>query len=245
MAWDPRYDMTLKNIQAQLEGQLAQRQSEIDAQQSFQEFTGGKISELLQGQGEARLGAISNYKTTLRQGFVDKMNQMTAMSTGSARDTISRMEADPARQAAMGTLQQAASGQGIARVDEHAASALGARGMGGMDLSRVSAGLNTSAQGIAAPLVYQEELKNVMRPFDLQAQEAQTMNTIAQTNAASVQAQAGSLAGLMQYEAGPTSVLSSLYGQSAGAYKPPAVSQGAIDARFDDYGYVNPAPRLF
>lgn len=243
--WSPTGDVTLKNLQSQLEAQLKQREAEIEARQDFQRFTGGKISEFLQEQGEARLGAISNYKTVLRQNYIDKINTMKAMSTGRAQEIIEGLEGDPARQVAVGTIQEAAMGGDIARVSEHGEVAASARGMATLDLSDLSEDLSTSAQEVAAPLAFQMEMENILRPFELQAREAQTMNVVSQTSAAGTEAQARSLASLMEYEAGPVNVLSSLFGQYSGAYMPPGVSEDVAAARFGTYGYQSPIPEIF
>jgi len=242
VSWYPEHDLNLKTLQAQLESQLEQQRVDIATQQGFQNFTKNTITDLLQQQGTKRLEAIGQYSGLMRQNYINQSNAGLQDVTQSAQAIVAGLNNYPARQAAVATINAAASGQGIAGVQNNAAEAIAARGGGPVDVSNIQQGLATSAQEIAAPISYQMSIEDTLRPFQLQAQEAQTRNTIAQTSAQNVGQQAQSLAEFTQYANQDTNILGSLYGASARAFKEPAVSQSVTNAKLGTYGYENPNP---
>lgn len=231
----PSKDLTLAQLQAQLTSQLEQEKTELGSQQELREFAAQTTAELLQEQGEGRRRALEAYKKTVQPRFIEALGQTQGATARRAAEIEAALAADPARQAAMGTIRQAASGAGIAAEERNLASAAAVRGATprGGDTS-----LALLAQEAAAPMDYAQRIRSALRPFETQAREAQIAQTVARTQAQNVRAQTQALSGLMAAETGDISTLANLYGQTAQA--PPAGSEAVIESMFGSYGYESP-----
>jgi hypothetical protein len=243
--YEPTYDLSLAKIHSQFSSQLAQREAGIQTEQDFQTFMSGTMQGLLDEQNVARGKAQSHFSDVLQPAFMNTLGGVMTKSAGLAQETEANLAGDPARQAAVGTIRQAASGEGISGFAEHLTQAGGVRGEEGMVAPGLEGELALLSQEAAAPVAYGMELQDILRPFQTQTTEAGTMAQIAETQSGMVKAQAGSLAALTEFEASPVGVLAGMYGGSAGAFKDPSGSQSAIDALFADPGYVNPVPRFW
>jgi len=240
MAYDSKYDYTLKQLQAQLTAQLEQEQAEIASQQEFSEFMRDQQTSLLAEQAGGRQRAAEAFQQVLAPAFQGTLGRLGRLTAQQAQDVEAQLAGDTARQTAVGTIRRAAGGEDITGTAQNLAAAAGARGQSVSGLENVEAELATLGREAAAPVAYQLELDRILRPFQTQARSAEIARTVAGTQAAGVQAQAQALGGLSQLQAGPVDVLANLYGQSAGAFRPVAGGEDVIAAQFGDYGYEVP-----
>jgi hypothetical protein len=238
--YDPFNDLSLSTLTAQLNAQLKQTESEIQTSQDFQRFVSGTMEGLIGDQQNAQLSARDKYMSVIQPAFMNALGMTQTMSAEMAGGVEERLAADPARQTAVGTIRDAASGVDISAFDSRLAEAAAMRGEAGISAGSLRQGLVSEIQGTAAPMAYQMELADVVRPFQNQAAYAGVMATTAKNDAIMLGAEAQSLAGLTALETSDISTLASLYGVSAPAFKDSSQSSDVVNALFSDYGYTNP-----